>query len=118
MVQAVWGNGTPLRGYLARPASGRSRAAIVLCPDRDGATPYFEGVARAVAKAGYATLLADPLSRAGGTAAVPENDRAALLTAPGAAEQRVADLRAAGLRRCGRRVGRAPETVHPSRGNL
>ena len=93
MVEAVWGEGVTLRGYLAVPASGRPRAALVLCPDRDGATPFFEGVARAFAKAGYTTLLADPLARAGGTAAVPEHTRAALLTEPGAAALRVADLR-------------------------
>jgi dienelactone hydrolase len=97
MVEAVPGPGVVLRGYLARSSARPERAAAILCPDRDGATAFFEGVARALAKAGIATLLADPLARKGGTAAVPENERAALLAASGAAAERLADLRSAAV---------------------
>src|SRR5687768_7599249 len=92
MTEGVWSDGTLVLGYLARPASGKPRAGIVVCPGSDGATAILEEVARGLAKAGYAALLVDRLSRAGGTAAVPEGGRGAVLATPGAAAQRVADL--------------------------
>jgi dienelactone hydrolase len=92
MVEGVWSDGALVRGYLAGPAAGEPHAGIVICPGSDGATAALEEVAPGLAKAGYAARLVDPLSWAGGTAAVPEAERGAVLAAPGAAAQRVADL--------------------------
>ena len=67
----------------------------MICPGSDGATAELEEVARSLATAGYAALLVDPFSRAGGTAAVPAAERPVRLAAPGAEAQRLADVRSA-----------------------
>src|SRR4051812_45797598 len=92
MTEGVWRDGALVRGYLARPASRTPGAGIVICSGSNGATAYLQEAARRLAKAGYAALLVDPLSREGGTAAVPERERPARLASPGAAARRVADL--------------------------
>jgi carboxymethylenebutenolidase len=97
MVEALWGDGAPTKGFLARPEAGAPRAGIVVCAGEDGATEFLRGVTRRLAKDGYAGLLVDPLSRGGGTAAVPVAARAAIQTAHGAAAERHAELQGAAI---------------------
>jgi carboxymethylenebutenolidase len=97
MVEAIWGDGALIKGYLARPAEGPPRAGVIVCAGENGATEFLRGVTRRLAKDGYAGLLVDPLSRAGGTAAVPPADRVARLTADDAEAERLADLQGAAV---------------------
>jgi carboxymethylenebutenolidase len=64
----------PLTGYLARPSSGGISPIVLVCHENRGLTPHIQDVTRRLAKAGYAALAVDLLSRQGGSAAVgPEN---------------------------------------------
>jgi carboxymethylenebutenolidase len=95
MVQAYWSDDAPVGGYLARPAAGPPRGGVIMCPDQEGATDAFAGLTRRLGKDGYVALLVDPLSDYGGSAAVPERERAALYVTPGAAARRAAQIGAA-----------------------
>ncbi len=87
--------GATMLAYLARPnASGRFPAVLVQ-HENMGTAEHFRDVARRFAKNGYVALHLDLFSRQGGTNAVPANERASILTAPGAADQWVADWQAA-----------------------
>ena len=66
----------------------------MICHENQGLAEHFKDVARRFAKAGYVAVALDMLSRRGGTAAVPENQRGAGISGPGAAEQQVADFQA------------------------
>src|SRR3954470_13963521 len=84
--------GTDISGYLARPESGQAGPAVLVCHENRGLTPHIQDVARRFAKAGYAALALDLLSREGGSEKVGESN------APGALgniapEQFVADFR-------------------------
>ncbi|MDQ5863108.1 MAG: dienelactone hydrolase family protein, partial [Actinomycetota bacterium] len=63
-------DGTDISGYLARPASGAAGPAVLVCHENRGLTPHIQDVARRFAKAGYAALALDLLSREGGTASI------------------------------------------------
>lgn len=82
-------------GYLARPRGDGPFPAVMICHENAGTAEHFRDVARRFAKAGYVALHLDLLSREGGTEAVPANQRAAALTAPGKADLFVGDFRAA-----------------------
>ena len=60
--------GTDISGYLARPDHGAAGPAVLVCHENRGLTPHIQDVARRFAKAGYAALALDLLSREGGTA--------------------------------------------------
>ena len=61
---------TNIIGYLARPADGIAVPVILICHENRGLTPHIQDMARRYAKAGYAGLAVDLLSRQGGTEAV------------------------------------------------
>jgi carboxymethylenebutenolidase len=84
-----------IQGYWARPAGDGSFPAVMICHENQGTSEHFRDVARRFAKNGYVALHLDLLSRQGGTEAVPPNQRGALFSGPGTAEQWVADFRAA-----------------------
>lgn len=64
------GEGATLTGYLARPAASGVYPVILVCHENRGLTDHIRDVARRLARAGYAALAADLLSRQGGTDAV------------------------------------------------
>lgn len=63
-------DGAALSGYFAVPAAGEPRGTVLVCHENRGLTAHIEDVTRRLAKAGYAALAVDLLSRQGGTAAV------------------------------------------------
>jgi carboxymethylenebutenolidase len=87
-------DGATLLAYLARPAAAGRYPAVLIAHENQGLVEHFEDVARRYAKAGYVAMVLDLLSRRGGTAAVPENERGAGLTGPDVAPQIVADFQA------------------------
>ncbi|WP_426226070.1 dienelactone hydrolase family protein [Pseudarthrobacter sp. DSP2-3-2b1] len=86
--------GTEISGYLARPDSGQSGPAVMICHENRGLTPHIQDVARRFAKAGYAALALDLLSREGGTASLDSDAVSGALTRAGA-PRHVADFAAA-----------------------
>jgi carboxymethylenebutenolidase len=66
--------GATLYGYLARPASVGSPPVVLVCHENRGLTEHIKDVTRRLAKAGYAALAVDLLSRQGGTEAVGEGN--------------------------------------------
>ena len=64
------GEGATLNGYLARPASAGTPPVVLVCHENRGLTEHIKDVTRRLAKAGYAALAVDLLSRQGGTEAV------------------------------------------------
>ncbi len=62
----------PLMGYLARPSSEASAPVVLVCHENRGLTPHIQDVTRRFAKAGYAALAVDLVSRHGGSAAAGE----------------------------------------------
>ncbi|NLG99135.1 MAG: dienelactone hydrolase family protein [Chloroflexi bacterium] len=85
-------DGATLLGYLARPAGGDSYAVTLVCHENRGLTEHIKDVTRRLAKAGYAALAVDLLSRSGGTSALSEEEIPGILgnTPP---EQFVQDFR-------------------------
>jgi carboxymethylenebutenolidase len=65
---------TNIMGYLARPANAERSPVILVCHENRGLTPHIQDVTRRYAKAGYAALAVDLLSRQGGSAAVGESN--------------------------------------------
>jgi carboxymethylenebutenolidase len=61
------GEGATLLGYLARPAQAGSHPLVLVCHENRGLTEHIKDVTRRLAKAGYAALAVDLLSRQGGT---------------------------------------------------
>jgi carboxymethylenebutenolidase len=61
------GQGVTLIGYLARPGAGGTFPMVLVCHENRGLTDYIKDVTRRLAKAGYAALAVDLLSRQGGT---------------------------------------------------
>lgn len=78
------GEGAELMGYQARPTGDGPFPMILVCHENRGLTPHIQDVTRRVAKAGYAALAVDLLSRQGGTAAItnPDEISGALGNAP------------------------------------
>ena len=69
------GDGTPVKGYLARPKARGKRGAVVVIHENRGLNPHIRDVARRVAKAGYLALAPDALSPLGGTPANEDEAR-------------------------------------------
>jgi carboxymethylenebutenolidase len=86
--------GTDISGYLARPESSAAGPAVLICHENRGLTPHIQDVARRFAKAGYAALALDLLSREGGTASLDSDAVSGALTSAGSARH-VADFAAA-----------------------
>ena len=87
-------DGTEISGYLARPETDAPVPAVLICHENRGLTPHIEDVARRFAKAGYAALALDLLSREGGTAKMDSDAVPGALTAAGA-QRHVSDFAAA-----------------------
>ena len=85
--------GTDISGYLARPAQGAAGPAVLICHENRGLTPHIQDVARRFAKAGYAALALDLLSREGGTAGMDPDAVPGALTQAGA-QRHVSDFTA------------------------
>jgi carboxymethylenebutenolidase len=85
--------GTDISGYLARPESGQAGPAVLICHENRGLTPHIQDVARRYAKAGYAALALDLLSREGGTAGMDPDAVSGALTQAGA-QRHVSDFSA------------------------
>src|SRR5262249_26270601 len=63
-----------LIGYLATPTAATGKlAGVLVIHENRGLTDHIKDVVRRVAKAGYAGLGVDLLSRQGGTAALPDD---------------------------------------------
>lgn len=73
-VQFPAADAATLMGYLARPASEGTAPVILVCHENRGLTPHIQDVTRRFAKAGYAGLAVDLLSRQGGSAAVGQDN--------------------------------------------
>lgn len=87
------GAGTTLIGYYAQPKTGGPFPAILVCHENRGLTEHIQDVTRRLAKAGYAALALDLLSRDGGTSKVNPNEVPGKLTADPA--RNVTDFQAA-----------------------
>jgi carboxymethylenebutenolidase len=85
--------GTDISAYLARPEAGAAGPAVLVCHENRGLTPHIEDVARRFAKAGYAALALDLLSREGGTASLDRDAVPGALTQAGA-QRHVSDFSA------------------------
>ncbi|HVN54360.1 MAG TPA: dienelactone hydrolase family protein [Anaerolineaceae bacterium] len=64
------GVGATLMGYQAVPKGSGPFPVVLVCHENRGLTPYIQDVTRRLAKAGYAALAVDLLSRQGGTSAL------------------------------------------------
>ncbi|MDQ0076063.1 dienelactone hydrolase family protein [Arthrobacter oryzae] len=85
---------TDISAYLARPEGDEAGPAVLVCHENRGLTPHIQDVARRFAKAGYAALALDLLSREGGTASLDQDAVPGALTQAGA-PRHVADFSAA-----------------------
>jgi carboxymethylenebutenolidase len=85
--------GTEISAYLARPEKGPAGPAVLVCHENRGLTAHIQDVARRFAKAGYAALALDLLSREGGTASLDPDAVPGALTQAGA-PRHVADFAA------------------------
>jgi carboxymethylenebutenolidase len=86
--------GAEISGYLARPEGSAAGPAVLVCHENRGLTPHIQDVARRYAKAGYAALALDLLSREGGTASLDRDAVPGALTKAGA-QRHVSDFAAA-----------------------
>ena len=86
--------GVEISAYLARPEGGAAGPAVLVCHENRGLTPHIQDVARRFAKAGYAALALDLLSREGGTASLDRDAVPGALTSAGA-QRHVSDFAAA-----------------------
>ncbi|WLQ06308.1 dienelactone hydrolase family protein [Arthrobacter oryzae] len=86
--------GTDISAYLARPDGDEAGPAVLICHENRGLTPHIQDVARRFAKAGYAALALDLLSREGGTASLDRDAVPGALTKAGA-QRHVSDFAAA-----------------------
>ena len=74
-VQFPGKDGATLLGYQAHPQQGSGPFAVVLvCHENRGLTEHIRDVTRRFAKAGYAALAVDLLSRSGGTGKLSADD--------------------------------------------
>ena len=69
------GDGTEMKGYVARPKADGKYPAIVVIHENRGLNPHIEDVARRAALAGYLALAPDALSPLGGTPADADQAR-------------------------------------------
>ena len=61
------GDGSTMKGYLARPKADRKYGSVIVIHENRGLNPHIKDVTRRVAKAGYVALGVDALSPLGGT---------------------------------------------------
>lgn len=69
------GDGSDMKGFLARPKAEGKYAAVVVIHENRGLNPHIEDVARRAAMAGYLALAPDALSPQGGTPADADQAR-------------------------------------------
>ncbi len=69
------GDGTEMKGYIARPKAKGKYSSIVVIHENRGLNPHIEDVARRAALAGYVVLAPDALSPMGGTPADADQAR-------------------------------------------
>ena len=69
------GDGTEMKGYVARPKADGKYAAIVVIHENRGLNPHTEDVARRFALAGYLAIAPDALSPLGGAPADADKAR-------------------------------------------
>lgn len=69
------GDGTEMKGYVARPKAEGKYPAIVIIHENRGLNPHIEDVTRRAALAGYLALAPDALSPSGGTPADTDQAR-------------------------------------------
>lgn len=69
------GDGTEMKGYVARPKAEGKYPAIVIIHENRGLNPHIEDVTRRAALAGYLALAPDALSPLGGTPADADQAR-------------------------------------------
>jgi carboxymethylenebutenolidase len=86
--------GAEISAYLARPEGDSAGPAVLVCHENRGLTAHIQDVARRFAKAGYAALALDLLSREGGTASLDRDAVPGALTQAGA-QRHVSDFVAA-----------------------
>ncbi len=67
-------DGTPIKAYLTRPKKAGKLPAVVVIHQNRGLDDHIRDVARRLAKAGYAALAPDLMSRLGGTDSFPNSD--------------------------------------------
>src|SRR4029078_2826731 len=72
VVQSPAGNGS-IKGYLARPAKGKTLPVVLVIHENRGLNPYVEDVARRLALASFIAFAPDGLTSVGG---YPGNDEA------------------------------------------
>jgi carboxymethylenebutenolidase len=69
------GDGTEMKGYVARPKANGNYSAVVVIHENRGLNPHIEDVTRRAALAGYLALAPDALSPLGGTPANEDQAR-------------------------------------------
>ena len=69
------GDGTEMKGYVARPKANGKYPSIVVIHENRGLNPHIEDVTRRAALAGYVALAPDALSPMGGTPADADQAR-------------------------------------------
>ena len=67
-------DGATLLGYQARPQGDGLFPVVLVCHENRGLTPHIQDVTRRLAKAGYAALAVDLLSRQGGVSKFSSDD--------------------------------------------
>ncbi|HUS15740.1 MAG TPA: dienelactone hydrolase family protein [Chloroflexia bacterium] len=85
-------DGATVQGYLAYPSNEGTYPVVLVCHENRGLTAHIQDVTRRFAKAGYAALAVDLLSRQGGSGAVGESGAAGALGG-NSPEQMVGDFR-------------------------
>jgi carboxymethylenebutenolidase len=86
-------SGTDINAYLAHPEKAAAGPAVLICHENRGLTAHIQDVARRFAKAGYAALALDLLSREGGTASLDPDAVPGALTRAGT-QRHVSDFSA------------------------
>jgi carboxymethylenebutenolidase len=69
------GDGTMMKGYLAKPKSTGKFGSIIVIHENRGLTPHIKDITRRLAKAGYLAMAPDALSTFGGTPANEDEAR-------------------------------------------
>ncbi|MSQ15445.1 MAG: dienelactone hydrolase family protein [Dehalococcoidia bacterium] len=82
-----------LIGYFARPVAQGNNSGVLVCHENRGLTEHIKDVTRRAAKAGYAALAVDLLSRSGGTELLSTPNQASGLLGNAPQEQFVGDFR-------------------------
>src|SRR5438309_11920001 len=59
------GDGAALREFVAQPATGLRKGAVLIIHDIWGYTDFYKDLARRIAAEGYAAALVDPFAREG-----------------------------------------------------